>query len=628
MEENDLPPASPLAALVDRQTDADLVRFITCGSVDDGKSTLIGRLLYDGGLLLTDEIEALGANTDGETPDFAALLDGLAAEREQGITIDVAYRFFATASRRFIVADTPGHEQYTRNMVTAASTADAAVILVDVRQGVLSQTRRHAMILALCGVRQLVLAVNKMDLVDFGESHFRRVAQDFERLAAQLAGARVTAIPVSARDGDNVVRVSSRMPWYDGPTLLSFLDRLDPTGTASAAPFRFPVQWVNRAGQDFRGYCGTICAGAIRVGETVTVLPGGQRSIVGDIIAPNGPVPSACAGQAVTLCLADQVDVGRGSVLVAGEAPSFIDQVTAHLVWMAEEPMVPGRSYLFRVATQEEIGRVTSLKFQVNVASGESLAARVLPLNGIGCVNLSFDRPMVVEPYGRCRDLGAFIVIDRTTNATVGAGMIDHGLWRAETVGWQPVSVDKQSRARQMGQVPRVLWFTGLSGSGKSTIANRVEARLQDLGCHTYLLDGDNVRHGLNRDLGFTVADRVENVRRLGEVARLMADAGLIVLVSAISPFRADRAMVREMMVPGEFLEIFVATPLAVCESRDPKGLYARARRGEIGNFTGVDSPYEEPENPDLRVDTDICPVDDAAALVLGVLGYGAVPRS
>jgi bifunctional enzyme CysN/CysC len=601
---------------------AGLLRFITCGSVDDGKSTLIGRLLYDSNLVHDDQLAALERDsrrhgTTGERFDFALLVDGLQAEREQAITIDVAYRFFATPWRRFIVADTPGHEQYTRNMATGASTAELAVVLVDARKGVLTQTRRHAYIVSLLGIRELVLAVNKMDLVGFDRAVFERIAGVFRDFAAGLGVRRVTCIPIAALGGDNVTLPSAAMPWYEGPALLPFLETVETAAASSDGAFRMPVQWVNRADLDFRGYAGTVVRGSVRPGATVVALPSGRSSRVTRIVLGATDLDQAVAGQSVTLTLADEIDISRGDMLcVPGDHPEITDQVAAHLVWMHDERLVPGRLYHIRAGTAQALAQVSELKHKVNVDSLEHQAAKTLALNEIGFCNLSFDRPLALDPYDACRDTGSFVLIDRVTNATVGAGMVAFSLRRAANILWQPFEVHKGRRAAIKGQKPCLLWFTGLSGAGKSTIANALEKHLVELGRHTYLLDGDNVRHGLNKDLGFTVADRVENIRRVAETAKLMVDAGLIVLVSFISPFRSERRMARELMEPGEFLEIYVSTPLAVCERRDPKGLYAKARAGKIGNFTGIDSPYEPPETPDYVIDGgDGDP--DAAAMAL-----------
>ncbi|WP_269509270.1 sulfate adenylyltransferase subunit CysN [Burkholderia sp. IMCC1007] len=594
----------------DAQTQ-DLLRFITCGSVDDGKSTLIGRLLYESNMLFDDQLTQLEADskkvgTQGGELDFALLVDGLSAEREQGITIDVAYRFFATARRKFIVADTPGHEQYTRNMITGASTADLAVILIDARKGVLTQTRRHSHLVALIGIRRVVLAINKMDLVDYDRAVFERIDADYRAFAAELGLDEIVSIPMSALRGDNVIAPSARMPWYAGPTLMQHLDTLPLVERVTRdEPFRLPVQWVNRPHLNFRGYAGSIASGEVRVGERVRVLPSGKESRVASVITPAGEADVARAGEAVTLTLADEIDISRGDMIARADAPPEVaDQFEATLVWMHDEPLLPGRPYLVKLGTQTVGATCATPKYKIDVNTREHLAARTLALNEIGVCNLSFDRPVAFDPYDRNRHTGGFIVIDRFTNDTVGAGMLHFALRRAHNVHWQAVDVDRSARALQKAQTPRIVWLTGLSGAGKSTIANLVERRLHALGKHTYLLDGDNVRHGLNRDLGFTEADRVENIRRVAEVARLMLDAGLIALVSFISPFRAERDMARAMVGPDEFVEVFVDTPLAVAEERDPKGLYKKARNGELKHFTGIDSPYEPPAQPELRIDT------------------------
>ncbi|RMD90273.1 MAG: sulfate adenylyltransferase subunit CysN, partial [Alphaproteobacteria bacterium] len=574
--------AADVTAYLRDQERKDLLRFITCGSVDDGKSTLIGRLLYDSKLIFEDQLAALEADsrkagTTGKAIDFALLLDGLEAEREQGITIDVAYRFFATDKRRFIVADTPGHEQYTRNMATGASTADLAVILVDARKGVLTQTRRHSYICSLLGIRQVVLAVNKMDLVDFSESVFGDIRAEYEAFARSIGYDAVTCIPLSALEGDNVMTRSERMAWYDGPSLLEALETAEAGDEDVEGPFRFPVQWVNRPNQHFRGFTGTIAGGRVSVGDEIVVLPSGRRSRVAEIVTFDGTLDSARAGEAVTLRLADEIDVSRGDLIChADDRAGLSDQFEAKIVWMSDEPLMPGRPYLFKGAAGTATMLVTRLKYAVNVNTLEHVAAKTLDLNGIGVANLSLDRQIAFDPYAENRHTGSFIIIDKLSNATVGAGMIDFGLRRATNIHWQAMDVDKAARAALKGQKPAVLWFTGLSGSGKSTIANLVEKQLHAMGRHTYMLDGDNVRHGLNKDLGFTEEDRVENIRRVAEVAKLMADAGLIVLVSFISPFRSERRMARELMPEGEFFEVFVDTPLEICEQRDPKGLYKK----------------------------------------------------
>jgi bifunctional enzyme CysN/CysC len=607
-------------------TDADshgLLRFITCGSVDDGKSTLIGRLLYESDLVFDDQLAALERDssrvgTQGDDLDVALLLDGLQAEREQGITIDVAHRYFSTARRSFIVADTPGHEQYTRNMVTGASTADLAVVLVDARKGVLTQTRRHSLVVSLLGIRSIVLAVNKMDLVDHAESVFRAIEDDYRDVAARLGVTDVVCIPVSALRGDNVVARSTAMPWYAGPSLLEHLETVRVPEPAATAAFRFPVQWINRPDLDFRGVAGTVVAGGVRVGDAVRVLPSGVDTTVARIVTMDGDLPAAVTGQAVTLVLADDVDTARGDLLVSPADPAGVaDQLQAHLVWMHEQPMLPGRPYLFKFATRVVGGSIARPKYRVNVDTQEHVAAAVLELNEIGVVNLNLDRSVAFDPYEQVRDTGSFIVIDRLTNATVGAGMVHFALRRSQNVQWQPVVVDKAARAELNGHGAGLVWFTGLSGAGKSTVADLVEQQLHSMGIRTYLLDGDNVRHGLNKDLGFTAADRVENIRRVGEVAKLMVDAGLVVLASFISPYAAERAMVRDLLEPGEFCEVFVDAPLAEVERRDPKGLYARARRGELANFTGIDAPYERPPAPELQLDTTTMSPHEAAERVV-----------
>lgn len=630
--------SDPIAANVEQYLRAHqrkgLLRFITCGSVDDGKSTLIGRLLYESQLLFEDQLAAVIADsrkwgTQGGDLDLALLVDGLAAEREQGITIDVAYRFFSTDRRKFIVADTPGHEQYTRNMITGASTADVAVILVDARKGVLTQTRRHSYLVSLIGIRQVVLAVNKMDLVDYDEQVFRRIVADYLPFAEQIGLTAATPIPLSALKGDNILTPSERMPWYDGPTFMGYLETVDINETAlQRQPFRLPVQWVNRPHLNFRGYAGTVVSGVVQVGDRIRVLPSGRESRVARIVTWDGDLEQAVAGQSITLTLADEIDVSRGDLICSAAAPAEVaDQFKTTIVWMSDEPMLGGRSYLMKIGTKTVTATPAAPKYKVNVNTLERLAARRLELNEIGVCNMSLDRPIAFDPYVQNRDTGGFILIDRLTNNTVGAGMITFALRRAHNIHVQHVDVDKAARAAAKGQKPCLLWFTGLSGAGKSTIANLVEKRLHASGRHTYLLDGDNVRHGLNRDLGFTDADRVENIRRVAEVGKLMVDAGLMVLVSFISPFRSERAMARNLLQAGEFIEVFVDTPLAVAEQRDPKGLYKKARRGELKNFTGIDSPYEPPEQPEIHIDTTRCTPEEAAEQVLtelqrlGILG-------
>jgi bifunctional enzyme CysN/CysC len=598
-----------VAAYLQQHETRDLLRFITCGSVDDGKSTLIGRLLHDTKLLLDDQLAALQADsrrhgTQGDDIDFALLLDGLAAEREQGITIDVAYRFFGTERRKFIVADCPGHVQYTRNMATGASTADLAIVLVDARKGLLTQTRRHSYIVSLLGIRHVVLAVNKMDLVDYDQALFDGIVAGYRALAGQFGIPNVTAIPLSALRGDNMLERSASTRWYAGPPLLEHLETVQIERAARGGAFRMPVQWVCRPDQDFRGYAGTVVAGSVEPGMEVAVLPSGRRSRVVRVVSADGDLDRAGAGRAVTLTLADEVDASRGDVIAAAASPPEVaDQFAAHLLWMDDHPLLPGRPYWMKIGTRTVGAQVTEIKHKVDVNTQDRLAAKHLELNEVAYCNLYLDQPVPFETYADNRELGAFILIDRQSNATVAAGTLDFALRRAGNIHWQHVDVDKTARARIKHQEPRCVWFTGLSGSGKSTIANLVEQKLLAMGHHTYILDGDNVRHGLNKDLGFTDEDRVENIRRVAEVARLMVDAGLIVLVSFISPFRAERRMARDMFGEGEFLEVFVDTPLEVAERRDAKGLYAKARAGLIPNFTGIDSPYERPEAPDLVLD-------------------------
>jgi bifunctional enzyme CysN/CysC len=602
-----------------------MLRFITCGSVDDGKSTLIGRLLYESHLVFEDHLAALEADsktgTQGGELDFALLVDGLAAEREQGITIDVAYRFFATDKRKFIVADTPGHEQYTRNMVTGASTAELAVILIDARKGVLTQTRRHSYLVSLLGIRKIVVAVNKLDLVDYSREVFDRIEADYREFAAKIGLSDIVCIPMSALRGDNITEPSSHTPWYHGPTLLGHLETVPVGQSAQDGPFRMPVQWVNRPGHDFRGFSGVIVGGRVRTGDRVRVVPSGQQSTVTRIVTMDEDLDEAVAEQSVTLTLADEIDVSRGDVLCAADSPAgSADQFEAHVVWMAEHEMLPGRPYLLKLGTRTVPASIGRPKYRVDVNTLEHVAATTLALNEIGVCNLNLDRPVAFDAYAENRDMGGFVLIDRLTNATVGAGMLHFALRRSQNVHWQAMDVNKQAHVELKGHRPCVVWFTGLSGAGKSSIANLVEKRLHALGVHTTTLDGDNVRHGLNKDLGFTEADRVENIRRVAEVSRLMVDAGLVVLVSFISPFRAERRLARDRVGPGEFCEVFVDTPLAVAEQRDVKGLYAKARRGELTNFTGIDSPYEPPEAPEVHLDTTAMTPAEAAQRVVDKL--------
>jgi bifunctional enzyme CysN/CysC len=604
-----------------------LLRFITCGSVDDGKSTLIGRLLYDSKMIFEDQLSALEADsktvgTQGGNIDFALLVDGLAAEREQGITIDVAYRFFTTDKRKFIVADTPGHEHYTRNMVTGASTADLAVILIDARKGVLTQTRRHSYLVSLMGIRHVVLAINKMDLVGWSQEAFDTIESEYADFAAQIGLEDFHAIPVSALTGDNIAARSNAAPWYKGPSLLDVLEYVEIDEERRAnGPFRMPVQWVNRPNQDFRGFSGLIAGGRVKPGDRIRVTPSGRMSTVARIVTKDGDLSEAIAGQAVTLTLAEEIDCSRGDVISGADAPAeSADQFEATIIWMADERLLPGRSYLFKLAAKTVTAQITDIKYKINVNTLERLASKVLDLNEIAVCNVSLDQPVAFDPFALNQDTGGFILIDRMTNATVGAGLINFSLRRAQNVHWQAFDVTRDSRAEQKKQRPAVLWFTGLSGAGKSTIANLVDKHLNALGHHTILLDGDNIRHGLNRDLGFTDADRVENIRRVAEVAKLMADAGLIVLVSFISPFRAERQLARDLMRDGEFFEVFVDTPLAEAEKRDVKGLYKKARAGELKNFTGVDSPYERPQNPEIRIDTTKADAAAAAESIVKTL--------
>ena len=618
--------ASDIQAYLKSHEHKSLLRFITCGSVDDGKSTLIGRLLYESKMIFEDQLSTLEADskkvgTQGGELDFALLVDGLAAEREQGITIDVAYRFFSTDRRKFIVADTPGHEQYTRNMVTGASTADVAVILIDARKGVLTQTRRHSYIVSLLGIKHVVLAINKMDLVGYSQQIFDTIVTEYREFAAQIGLDNIVPVPLSALRGDNMLERSSATAWYEGPTLMQYLETVEIEDDLQQRPFRLPVQWVNRPNQDFRGFAGTIASGAIRKGDTIRVLPSGRTSKVARIVTHDGDLEQAIAGQSITLTLTDEIDISRGDVIAAAEAPPAVaDQFQATIIWMHEEAMLPGRPYLIKLGPRTVTGSITAPKYKVNVNTLEHLAAKQLELNEIGVCNLSLDRAVAFDPYTDNRETGGFILIDKISNDTVGAGLLSFALRRAENIHWQALDVNKPARAALKGQRACVLWFTGLSGAGKSTVANLVEKRLHSLGRHTYTLDGDNVRHGLNKDLGFTDADRVENIRRVAEVSKLMVDAGLIVLVSFISPFRSERRLARELMQPGEFFEVFVDTPLEEAEKRDPKGLYKKARRGELQNFTGIDSPYEPPENAEIHLRTALYSPEAAAEEIMNKL--------
>jgi bifunctional enzyme CysN/CysC len=619
--------ASDIDAYLKQHQYKSLLRFITCGSVDDGKSTLIGRLLYDSKMIFEDQLATLEADskrigTQGQEIDFALLVDGLAAEREQGITIDVAYRFFATEKRKFIVADTPGHEQYTRNMVTGASTADLAVILIDARKGVLVQTRRHSYLAHLIGIKNIVLAVNKMDLIGYDRAKYDEIVADYTKFARSIGISDFTPMPISGFKGDNITAPSPHMPWFTGKPLIEHLEtvELDVT-TAQSRPFRMPVQWVNRPNLDFRGFSGFIDSGTIKPGDAVRVLPSGKTSIISKIVTLDGEKDVAVAGESITLCLTDEVDCSRGDVIsVADSPPQVADKFEATFVWMADAPMIVGRPYWMKLGTQLVSATVQQPKYQTNVNSMEQLAAKTFELNAIGVSEISTDKPIVFEAYADNRALGGFILIDKITNATVAAGMLHFSLRRAQNVHWQAVDISREAHASLKNQKPAVLWFTGLSGSGKSTIANLVEKKLHALNHHSFLLDGDNVRHGLNRDLGFTEADRIENIRRVGEVAKLMADAGLIVITAFISPFRVERQMVRDMLPAGEFIEIFIDTPLADAEARDVKGLYKKARSGQLKNFTGIDSPYEAPKNPEIHIDTTRITAEDAAELIVQAL--------
>jgi bifunctional enzyme CysN/CysC len=622
--------SSDIGEYLQQHEHKSLLRFITCGSVDDGKSTLIGRLLFESKMLFEDQVAAIEADskkwgTQGGDIDFALLVDGLAAEREQGITIDVAYRFFSTERRKFIVADTPGHEQYTRNMITGASTADVAVILVDARKGLLTQTRRHSYLVSLIGIKKIVLTINKMDLMRYSEQVFRDIETQYREFASKIGLEDITAIPLSALRGDNMVQRSERMPWYRGPALLELLETIElDDSRMQLMPLRLPVQWVNRPNLNFRGFCGMVSSGTATVGDRVRVQPSGRESRIARIISAGTDRPMAVAGESITVTLDDEIDISRGDVISAASAPAEVaDQFQATVIWMDDEPMLPGRPYMLKAGARTVSATITEPRYKVNVNTMEHLAAKQLELNEIGVCNIALDRVVPFDPYGDNRDTGGFILIDRITNNTVAAGMLHFALRRSHNIHLQHMDVTKEARAERLGQRPLVLWFTGLSGAGKSTIANLVEKKLHAIGRHCYLLDGDNLRHGLNKDLGFTEADRVENIRRVAEVARLMLDAGLIVLTAFISPFRAEREMARSLVGAHEFLEIYVDTPLAVAETRDVKGLYRKARRGELSNFTGIDSPYEAPESPDLAVNTVECSAEEAADAVIALLQRG-----
>ena len=618
--------ATDIHAYLRAQENKSYLRFITCGSVDDGKSTLIGRLLYDSKLIYEDQLASIEkdskkSGTQGDKIDLALLVDGLAAEREQGITIDVAYRFFSTDKRKFIVADTPGHVQYTRNMATGASTADVAVLLIDARYGVQEQTRRHAFIASIVGIKHVVVAVNKMDIIDFDQRKYNEIDADFREFAKDLGFAEITCIPMSALDGDNVINASERSDWYNGPTLLGYLETVDVDAVSLDSPFRLPVQWVNRPNLDFRGFSGTVASGTVSVGDEIIVIPSGKRSKVKEIVTFDGNRDIARQDMAITLTLEDEIDISRGDIICKTDAPAEqADQFQAHIIWMSENRLFPGRQYLIKTANKTVPASISKLKHRIDINDFSEVAANTLELNEIGIATISTTAPIGFDPYNDNRTTGAFVIIDKQTNATLGAGMLDFSLRRAKNVVWQDLDVSKAARAAQKNQKPALLWFTGLSGSGKSTIANLVDKRLMDMGRHSYTLDGDNVRHGLSRDLNFSKADRIENIRRIGEVCKLMVDSGLITMASFISPYRAERRLARDLLEEGEFIEVFVNTPLAVAEKRDVKGLYARARAGEIKNFTGIDSEYQAPENPEIEIDTTSMTAEEAADLIVNYM--------
>mgnify|MGYP006157845431 FL=1 len=619
--------ATDIESYLKSHEEKSLLRFITCGSVDDGKSTLIGRMLYESHMLFDDQLSSLESDskkigTQGDNIDFALLVDGLAAEREQGITIDVAYRFFSTDKRKYIVADTPGHEEYTRNMATGASTADIAIILVDAEQGVLTQTRRHSFIVSMVGVKKVLLAINKLDLVDYSEEVYNNIVSEYQEFANNALNIdSITPIPISALMGDNVVHKSENTPWYNGQTIMQYLETVEVHDQKISQSFRMPIQWVNRPNSEFRGFSGLIASGEIKSGEEVKILPGGKKSSIKDIVTWSGNLESASAGQSVTVTLDDEIDISRGDVMISAKSScGESDQFQAHVLWMNDDAMMPGRQYLLKSNTQSATLTLGKLKHKIDVNTLEHLPAKILQLNEIGVCNLSLDKRIAFDPYEENQTMGGFIIIDRMSNNTVGMGLIDFALRRSENIHWQKMDVSKESRAKQKLQTPKVIWFTGLSGSGKSSIANILEKKLQSLGRHTITLDGDNIRHGLNRDLGFTEADRVENIRRVGELAKLMLDGGLICITSFISPFESERSMARTLVSENEFIEVFVDTPLSVCEQRDVKGLYAKARAGEIPNFTGISSPFETPKNPEIRIDTTNISAEEAANQIVEFL--------
>ena len=619
--------ATDIESYLKSHEEKSLLRFITCGSVDDGKSTLIGRMLYESHMLFDDQLSSLEADskkigTQGDNIDFALLVDGLAAEREQGITIDVAYRFFSTDKRKYIVADTPGHEEYTRNMATGASTADIAIILVDAEQGVLTQTRRHSFIVSMVGVKKVLLAINKLDLVDYSEEVYNNIVSEYQEFANNALNIdSITPIPISALMGDNVVHKSQNTPWYKGQTIIEYLETVEVHDQKISQSFRMPIQWVNRPNSEFRGFSGLIASGEIKSGEEVKILPGGKKSSIKDIVTWSGNLESASAGQSVTVTLDDEIDISRGDVMISAKSScGESDQFQAHVLWMNDDAMMPGRQYLLKSNTQSATLTLGKLKYKIDVNTLEHLPAKILQLNEIGVCNLSLDKRIAFDPYEENQTMGGFIIIDRMSNNTVGMGLIDFALRRSENIHWQKMDVSKESRAKQKLQIPKVIWFTGLSGSGKSSIANILEKKLQSLGKHTITLDGDNIRHGLNRDLGFTEVDRVENIRRVGELAKLMLDSGLICITSFISPFESERSMARTLVSENEFIEVYVDTPLSVCEQRDVKGLYAKARAGEIPNFTGISSPFEAPKNPEIRIDTTNISAEEAANQIVEFL--------
>ena len=616
--------ATDIESYLKSHEEKSLLRFITCGSVDDGKSTLIGRMLYESHMLFDDQLSSLKADskkmgTQGEKIDFALLVDGLAAEREQGITIDVAYRFFSTDKRKYIVADTPGHEEYTRNMATGASTADVAIILVDAEQGILTQTRRHSFIVSMVGVKHVLLAINKLDLVNYSEDVYDKIVSEYQDFAKNALNVEsITSIPISALIGDNVVEKSQNTPWYKGQTIIEYLEKIEILNKKINQSFRMPVQWVNRPNSNFRGFSGLISSGEINSGDKVRILPGGQTSLIKNIVTFDGDLANAKAGQSVTIMLEDEIDVSRGDIITISEDPcGEADQFQAHILWMNDDAMIPGRQYLLKSNSQSAILTLGRLKHRIDVNTLDHLPAKTLALNEIGVCNISLDKRIAFASYDKNQTMGGFIIIDRLSNNTVGMGLIDFALRRSENIHWQKMDVSKESRAKQKLQIPKIIWFTGLSGSGKSSIANILEKKLQSLGKHTITLDGDNIRHGINRDLGFTDADRVENIRRVGEVAKLMLDSGLICIASFISPFESERKMVRSLVAENEFIEVFVDTPLSVCEQRDVKGLYAKARTGEIPNFTGISSPFEQPSNPEIRIDTTNSSAEEAADQII-----------